>query len=664
MSWRFRETAKTSACVVGLFAVNFYVCRELFWTEYLNQMGSIEAAFISLARYITQNVRDLTWFPLWYDGIPYQDAYPPLLHWTVALVAGLSGWSPALAYHAVVAFLYCMAPVTLFLLCLSWSRSRVYSFLAGLIYSVFSPSVLFLAETRHEIGLLRPRRLQKLVALGEGPHLAGLVLLPLAILMLHRAVSRRRPIDFVLCAIAFAATVMTNWLAALALLAAALAYLCSTRGLHAARIAVPAALLAYGMVVPWMPPSTIATIRLNAPYLGEYSGVYAGMARNLTILGIAFVLLVVAVRKWSDSLPVRFGAIFSFSMAALVVPASYWKLYIVPQPHRYDLEMELGLAMFVPFAIKPLVSSAPRLMQTALVVAALVVAFIAGKHDRRFARYLINPIDIHKTIEYRTAAWFDRNMHGQRVFAPGSTSFWMNAFTDTSQLGGGFDNGIVNQSTRIARYIIGSGDGAGNRDTEISILWLKAMGVHAVAVGGANTTQAFKDFRNPKKFDGVLPMVWHEGDDSVYLVPTHSTSLARIVTRSDLPARAPGNGIDIEPLLAYVAALDNPAMPEAAFRWTSRHSASITSTLRPADVISVQVSYHPGWHASLSGATVPVRADGLGHLYIEPGCDGACSVLLDYDGGLEMQVAHVVFAIAWLLAFVIPIWMTFRRRAD
>jgi hypothetical protein len=656
------DTAKTLGCAAALFAVNFYVCRELFRIEYLNKMGSIEAAFIGLARYIGDNFRDLTWFPLWYNGIPFQNAYPPLLHWTVALTAHVAGWSPALAYHAVVALLYCLAPVTLFSLCLSLSGSRVYSFFAGLIYSTLSPSAFILAEIRHEIGLLYPRRLQTLVEWGEGPHLAGLVLLPLAILMLHRAVSRRRGIDGVLCAVAFAATVMTNWIAAVALFAAVVAYICSANILGTVTIAGPVALLAYGMVAPWMPPSTVAAIRQNAPYLGHFGSVYANMPRNLAILGIVFVILAAAIRKWSTSIAVRFSAIFSFLMAALVVPASYWNLYVVPQADRYHLEVELGLAILVPFAIRPLLLRAPRWIEIALAAVALLGAVVAVRSDRRVARYLINPIDIRQTIEYKTAEWFDGNLHGQRVFAPGSTAFWLNAFTDTPLLGGGFDNGVVDQSNRIAQYEISSGDGAGPRDADISILWLKAMGVHAVAVGGPHTTQAFKDFRNPNKFNGVLPMVWHAGDDSVYLVPTHSTSLARVVSRADLPGRMPVNGIDIEPLLAYVSALDNPVAPAASFQWTSRHSASIFATLHPGDVISVQAAYHPGWHARINGFAGTVHADGLGQMYVEPACDGVCSVLLDYDGGRELQVARVVCVIAWLIALAILIGTGFRLR--
>ena len=75
--------------------------------------------------------------------------------------------------------------------------------------------------------------------------------------------------------------------------------------------------------------------------------------------------------------------------------------------------------------------------------------------------------------------WLNRNFPGQRVFASGSTQFWLNAFGETPELSGGFANGIVNQVVWTANYIIRSGDGAGDRDAEISVLWLKAMGVHA-----------------------------------------------------------------------------------------------------------------------------------------------------------------------------------------
>jgi hypothetical protein len=656
------DRTRTTLCAIGLFVTNLYVCRELFWTEYLNQMGSIEGVYIGLARYIMHNAGDLTWFPLWYNGIPYQDSYPPLLHVAVALTASLFHCSPALSYHFVTALLYCLGPVTLFVLCVELSGSRAHSFFVGLVYSVISPSAFVIADIRHEIGLLRPRRLQALVSWGEGPHVAGLTLLPLAVLWLHRSIQRRRPIDFVVCSILFAAIALTNWLAAVALFAAGLAYVCSTN-LRGSLVALPIAALAYGIAAPWIPPSTIRTIGLNAPYLGNYGGVYAGLPLHLSVIGILGVIVVLIIRRVTDSLLLRFSAIFTFLMGALVLPAFQWKLYIVPQPDRYQFEMELGLAILAVFAIQTVMERIPVRSRFVIALAVMTFAIIPAKSDRRFARYLIGPVKIDQTIEYKTAAWLDRNVKPRRVFAQGSTQFWLNAFTDTPELTGGFDNGVVNQATRIARHIITSGDGTGGRDGEIAVLWLTAMGVHAAVVNGPDSTQAYHDFHNPKMFDGLLPKRWREGDDTVYLVPQRSASLARVVTHADLVLRRPVSGIDIQPLVPYVAALDNEAFPNADFYWTSRHTASIQGRLSPQDVVSVQISYHPGWHAKVNGADQAIGEDGIGQMYLEPNCEGLCRIDLSYDGGTEMRIARGVAVAAWILVLGMIAW-NYRNRSS
>ena len=74
---------------LALFALNVYIARNLFALEYSQYMGSIEAAYISISRYMLENWRDLTWFPLWYGGIPFQNTYPPLLHALVAVLPPL-----------------------------------------------------------------------------------------------------------------------------------------------------------------------------------------------------------------------------------------------------------------------------------------------------------------------------------------------------------------------------------------------------------------------------------------------------------------------------------------------------------------------------------------------------------------------------------------------
>ena len=97
-----------------LFLTNAWICRGLFTIEYTRYLDSIEGAYIGLARWMVAHPFDWSWFPTWYNGIPFQDAYPPLLHFIVTAVATLTGASPAHSYHLVTAVFYCLGPVTLF----------------------------------------------------------------------------------------------------------------------------------------------------------------------------------------------------------------------------------------------------------------------------------------------------------------------------------------------------------------------------------------------------------------------------------------------------------------------------------------------------------------------------------------------------------------------
>ena len=79
------------------------------------------------------------------------------------------------------------------------------------------------------------------------------------------------------------------------------------------------------------------------------------------------------------------------------------------------------------------------------------------------------------------------------MMAAGPISYWLNAFTDTPQFGGGFDQGIVNRTYASASYQILSAAGAGDRAAEIAALWLRAYGVEAIAI--ARTVQSPGGFR-------------------------------------------------------------------------------------------------------------------------------------------------------------------------
>jgi len=149
---RFREAFRTAAAGLALFSINAGLVWRLFRIPYTQYMGSIEAAYIGLARYIVAHFPHLTWFPLWYGGIPYPDTYPPLLHFTVAGVAAAARISPALAYHIVTAVFYALGPVTVFWAAWRLGAGRVPAWLAGLGYSLVSPTCFLVREVRGDSG--------------------------------------------------------------------------------------------------------------------------------------------------------------------------------------------------------------------------------------------------------------------------------------------------------------------------------------------------------------------------------------------------------------------------------------------------------------------------------------------------------------------------------
>jgi hypothetical protein len=250
---------------------------------------------------------------------------------------------------------------------------------------------------------------------------------------------------------------------------------------------------------------------------------------------------------------------------------------------------------------------------------------------------MVKAIDIHRTIEWRTAHWTDQHLSGARVYAPGSIAFWFNAFSDVAQLSGGFDQGDLQRVMPAVHYQILSGvDGAVARD------WLRIYGCDAVIVSGPASQEQFKPYIYPRKFEGVLPALWRESDVTIYAVPRRSRSLAHVVRQADLARRFPPDASRLAELQPLLAALEDPGLPAATFQWLETRKARIAADLRPGLLLAVQVAYHSGWSARVNGQARRVWGDPLGLMIVDPHCDGPCVVDLAYDGGMEMTFFRVL----------------------
>ena len=643
-----------------IFLANFLMVRKLFVVEFTPYIFTTEGTFTTIARAVADHPFDLRWWPLWECGLPFQNTYLPLLHVAAGIWSRLSGISPALSIHQWSAAMFCAGPVLLYLMAWRMTRRPGTSFLATLLYSAVSPCAWFSATIRHDLGSIwRLRRLQIAGYYGEGPHTGAIALVPLAILFLYLGAGRKKYWYGVAAGLAMAAAVLFNAFGAVILGIAGLCLLAAapteSRWKYLGFLITTGA-LTYAWISPMVPPSVVAAIRANSPTV---DGDFRFNQRSL--LGVILLAAGFAALWWLTKKGVtpalRFFLLFAFLAGGVVVLGTF-QINVVPQPHRYQIAMDMAVCLSLVFGGAEILQSRPRLLWAAGITL-FIVACVGVRFNVRYGRALIRPIDVTSTPTYRMSRWLSDHFGSQRVMVSGAYSFYFNNFSDTPQVLGGHDPMLTNPMMRIIGYVLYGGISDEARDGEVSTLWLKALGAHAVVVPGPDSSEYFKPFANPRKFEGRLPVLWREAGDTIYEIPGRSSSLAHIVPAETVVSHMPIHGLDVAETERYVRALDDPAFPEAPLEWPNRHTATIDTQVQPGQAISVQVTYDPGWRAEANGSSVEVEKDGLGLIKLEPACNGRCKVTLIYDGGVEWRLTSAVSLI--VMACVI-LWIAFLFR--
>ncbi len=644
-------------CVLLLLIVNILIAGTLFGVEYSAYNGSIEGTFVAIPRIMAKYPGQWQWWPFWNGGLPFEVAYLPFSHWVVAGFTLLTGLSAARSFHIVSAAIYISSAPAVFWMTLEFSRRLVTSLIAALAYSCVSVSALLLPLVAADSGgALNLRRLQLLVFYGEWPHTVALALLPVAMVCFSRALTKDGVKWKLLAGFMAACVFLSNAFGMVMLPAALLCWLIafpSRPWWKAPAVAAAIGLVAYAWISPWFSPAMIRAIRANAATVGgdfRYRTVnWIALAVTVAVL----ILLALAMRRLRASPHLRFFGLLGYIATAIVAIFSIWNVAIVPQPNRYQLEMDLTLPLAIVFAGAAILDRLPPRLRTALGAAAIAGLAVQTAHSVLYARDLIRAVEPGKLGEYRIAKWIDQNRPGERAFLAGSSRFLFNDFTDNPQLTGGHDQHTVNTFLPTVEYTIYSGMNAGDRDAEYSIFWLRAFGTHLIPVPGPGSNDYYKPVVHPHKFDGVLPLVWREGDDSIYEVPVRSRSLAHVIPATAIVARHPIHGLDIAPVEPYVAAIEDARYPIATFRWKNMSEADIETTLGRGQVISVQITYERGWEAWANGRKQPVRGDAIGQMVIAPECTGPCAISLRYTGGWEhmatrgLSLGALLFAVAY-----------------
>jgi hypothetical protein len=646
---------------VAIFLLNVALNAALFLPGESKYRDSIEGGYASMAVFFASHPNPFGWNPLQYGGMPAQFWYLPGIPYVSALAINLLPFlKPEHVYRLVTVSLACLSPVTLFLFVYYFTRSRAWALVAALGFTFISPSYLVYPDIARDRGITYlPWRMQVLVKYGEGPHNAGLTLLPLALIACWRAAITRGFGSLFVAAVLMAAITLTNWVAAVALAWCVLMMMLAGVGTapltgFLARRLWLAAGLAYLLACFWLTPRFIQTTLFNWPV--DAFGYKLQTAQYLLLLALAALPL--AVRLVFLRFPRQHYFSFlllCFAGFLLVVSGHYWlRADTIPESRRYALEAEMFFFCVVAEAGRRLSALGSRVMRDVAVAGVTAVAAYGSFQAHAYIVHtwiLMRPSPRELHPEFRVARLLNERSTEGRVYVSGGTRFRLNSWFAVPQLGGTFESGLENRAVLPVIYHVMTGRQSPLEHRVRDAVWLlRAMGVEYFAVHGAKSREHWRDINHPWLFRQELTPVWEEGDDAVYQLPFRS--LANLVSPEELPRALP-TGANVPLIEPFIRALDDESRPRARLRRISNSEFEVESAAPGGLWLNVAVSHHPGWRVTQDGQPVEVQASVLGQMVVKPRPAASSTFRFRYLPSWQQVVGSAVSLLAWVVSLAV-----------
>jgi hypothetical protein len=643
-----------------LYALTALLIWPLFGLAFHN-WGSIESTFMAHARYLAENWPHPQWQPLWYCGTRFDYIYPPALSYGTAILSMLFSLPIAHAYHVYIGLFYCLGTPGLYALVRLLSGSRVVAWGAAITAALVSPSFHALEPIRIDALAMYscPQRLNALVRWGEGPHISALCVIPLALACAYWAMTRRNLAALSAAALLCALVVSNNFYGAVSL---ALFYpllvwsVWVTYQEHKAWLwaaAIP--VLAYGLTAVWLSPSYLRETTANlATVAASGDGSHVAIAAAVLALFLAASFLLGRRRRDLTYAIFVSGAASLFVLA--VLGDEWFGLRVFGSPMRLVPELDIVLILAWLEICRRLAARVSRWMpaqerawRAAATALALVPLLFSYHYLSNAWRLYVEDPNFEQRVEYRLANWMAENRPGVRTYVEGSTRFWYNVWHDLPQLTGGSHQGMLNQDLNAAEWNLRHAE-----DGEWSKEWMLAFGAGATIVSDKTSQDVYPTVMNPKKFVGVLPVLYDNGaGDVIYEVPRRFPARARVVeeavVRQLLPIR---EGWGRDRLQSYVRAIEEGPGSPVTQQWTSPETMLLRASLDSGQLLLIQESYDPAWHAYLGETELEIREDALGQMLLEAP-PGEQEILMRFEPPLENRIGRIVTLLSLLIVLVL-----------
>jgi hypothetical protein len=392
-------------------------------------------------------------------------------------------------------------------------------------------------------------------------------------------------------------------------------------------------------------------------------------------LGILFIARSSVPEEWGEGVFFALGSAMVFG--GIVLPKQLLNVALAPQPIRYVPEFDISLILvigFVAFLVIQLIANTvtglprPRLAVKRL----LTVLLLLGLIFNASVTYLPSAVaettpsaTIANVPEVAISNWLGNHVSDQRVFATGTICFWLDVFSNVSEIRGGSDQGATNTYWANVTYEINTGS-----DPQLSILWAKAWNVQYIVVIFPNASTPYRDYLYPNKFQGILSMPYYYSGFGIYEVPLTHPQLVQAVSAKSAQALRPIKGIkDTRDLSAYVGLLETPKTgATVTYAVPNPDEISIAVTGATADTaLIVKMTNDQNWQATAEGQPVAISTIGSGFMVLYPGISGNYQLTLVYSRSNGLITGVIVgIAIIVVLAFapaVLPKTWPKRKRA-
>jgi hypothetical protein len=640
--------AKLPVDLLLIFLFAAVLIKPLFKSKYLDRWDSIESTFIADGRFLKDHWPHPQWQPLWYCGTRYDYLYPPALRYGTALLSRV--YLPVKAYHFYTGLLYAAGIAGVYLLVWVTSGSRAAAWLASAASALVSPAFLFIRPVRLDSLHLAPWRLWVLLRYGEGPHISSLSMLPFALAFSWLALERRRTASLAAAAVCCALVALTNFYGATAL---AIFYpilvwsLWVTHRDHRVWLraaAIPA--LAYGLSAFWLTPSYLRMTIENLRYVSSPGNAWSG-----ALLALAAAVFVAVSLRYASGKPDRAHATFVLGgllfMGLNVLGHVYFNFRVIGEPGRLVPELDLAMTLVGVELLRRLwnwPAKAPSRVWTVRALAVLLVmcsAWPARHYVRNAWDFYPREGDYRQRVEYRMSDWLAVHLPQARTLVSGSVRFWWDTWHDLAQIGGGSEQGLLNDKVAGAGWEIHMG-----RNPELGIRWLTALGADAVIVSAGQSQNPYRDFAFPDKFSGVLPVLYDDRQGNViYQVPRRYASLARVVDRERFAAMQPLDQTNLDLLRAYTAIIEEGPDSPTTTAWDGTDAMHVHARVAPGQSVLVQVTYDSAWHAYAGGRALPVHKDRGADFSVIDAPPGEDDIAFVFETPLENRIG-------WLLTWL------------